>query len=1052
MVRQESGPHGGSAPALEALEPRLLLSGQTAGLAATLYVGAGADATARFWWSGYAAQAPAEAGLTDPAGATDRAGTQAVIDYLFPDVPTLTEAAASYTVDLAGEGAWHETGEPIMPVRDSKILLPPGEQIVSADVELGEGILLAEGVELAAAAEPLPLGDRTDLDDQAAATATGAFPADQPVTVTTQRLLGYDIAVVRVFPVQYDPAGGVVTFYPSVRVTITTAPALAAKGIAPRQDPTDLERVLNVVDNDTAAAAYVAVSSAEPASENPRLGEAGPYEYVVVTSPELAGAFQRLVDHKRARGVSATVVTTDLIEQTYTSPYVGEDDAAGRIRAFLSDAFAHWQTGYVLLGGDVSHVPARQVYVQNGAYSATAASDVYYACLDGPYNATPDDRWGQDNDGTDGGEVDLLPELAVGRAPVDTPAEAETFIDKTILYETTPPPNALQSVLIGEELTRAPQTWGGDSCDYIAATTFPAEAETATLYERDGTYRSEVVRDALNASPHFVNHLGHSTSIEDAGLYADDIDALTNEHPYVYYSQGCKPGQFEKEDAVGEHLLYSAGGAVAAVLNTHYGWYEAGDTTGSGTQWALAFWDAIFTEGILAFGDAHMDAKIDRVATIGSADSDRWLFFVSTLFGDPETPFHLLVGSTPAGTGDTYEVPQAEPLEVGPDAGVLANDVDPDGSPQPLTAELMDPARHGQLTLHADGSFVYAPEPTWSGPDSFTYRPFDGLEYGEVTTAALEVLPRPTVLQRCVFYDHSTFDDPLRGGTDDDAIAPDKQPLLPGQRAGFANYTSYVHGINGVMIDVAHLPAGTLTDDDVQLRVGNSDDTGTWASCPETPIVTVRRGAGIAGSDRITLALPDGAVVNQWLQVALRATESTGLATDDVFYFGNAVADCGDSPTDTWVTEGDEAAARSNATSFFRPAGPDNRYDYNRDGRVDGFDQALARNQPTASGNCLRLITASGEAPTDPACVAAEPALPESTRTAGDAPDQSTAQPPVVAARTPPLSAGVPAGAGPSPLPTPQAQTAGGRETHRPADAATLDVLDLVDTLRLPLG
>ena len=72
------------------------------------------------------------------------------------------------------------------------------------------------------------------------------------------------------------------------------------------------------------------------------------------------------------------------------------------------------------------------------------------------------------------------------------------------------------------------------------------------------------------------------------------------------------------------------------------------------------------------------------------------------------------------------------------------------------------------------------------------------------------------VVNRQVFYNNSFFDtDPAgvlqsldNNALDDSAIDPSKVALLPGQTAKFANYTSYSRGLNGLIIDVAGLPAG----------------------------------------------------------------------------------------------------------------------------------------------------------------------------------------------------------------------------------------------------
>ncbi|MBN2474707.1 MAG: pre-peptidase C-terminal domain-containing protein [Pirellulales bacterium] len=214
------------------------------------------------------------------------------------------------------------------------------------------------------------------------------------------------------------------------------------------------------------------------------------------------------------------------------------------------------------------------------------------------------------------------------------------------------------------------------------------------------------------------------------------------------------------------------------------------------------------------------------------------------------------------------------------------------------------------------------------------------------------------VTGRHVFYNNSAFDgdDPTANGNDDNAIATDKIALLPGQTASFQNYTSYARGINGVMVDIAGL-TGTPTAADFQFRLGNSDDPGDWATAPEPSSVSVRPGEGVGGSDRVTLIWPDYAIQKQWLQVTVLATANTGLTEPDVFYFGNAVADAGNSTSDARVNATDMLLARNNPRTFLDPAATDFPYDYNRDARVNATDMLLARNNQTHFLNALKLIT-----------------------------------------------------------------------------------------------
>ncbi len=220
--------------------------------------------------------------------------------------------------------------------------------------------------------------------------------------------------------------------------------------------------------------------------------------------------------------------------------------------------------------------------------------------------------------------------------------------------------------------------------------------------------------------------------------------------------------------------------------------------------------------------------------------------------------------------------------------------------------------------------------------------------HGEVHQA----VSTATVVGRHVFYNNSSFD----GQGNDGAIAPDKQALLHGQTATLAHYTNYSLGINGVMVDVDGLPEDVVPDvDDFRLAVGNHNDLGSWQPAPAPIAVTMRENAGVDGSDRVTIVWEDRAVMKQWLQVTVLA-EPFGLAADDVFYFGNAVADAGNSETDARVTTTDLLLARNNPHSFLNPAALDYPYDYNRDQRVNATDLLLARNNQTNFLNALQML------------------------------------------------------------------------------------------------
>jgi hypothetical protein len=285
----------------------------------------------------------------------------------------------------------------------------------------------------------------------------------------------------------------------------------------------------------------------------------------------------------------------------------------------------------------------------------------------------------------------------------------------------------------------------------------------------------------------------------------------------------------------------------------------------------------------------------------------------------------------------------------------------------------MPTARHGIFPLEHGGKIYVAG---------------GGVHFGGSQSKVLEVFtPEPvppppppppptaaTIVGRRVFYNNSLFDgnDPAPNVGDDNAIAADKAALLPGQGpATFANYTSYTRGINGIMIDVAGLPAGAgaaLSAADFAFHAGNTDDPATWPAAPAPSAVTVRGGAGAGGSDRVTIVWPDGQIVRQWLKVTVVVTANTGLAAPDVFYFGNAVGETGNRPGDARVNNADAKLARRNRTRLPRRARPGapppapasilSPFDFDRDSVVGSLDVKAVRRNRTRPLNALRLITA----------------------------------------------------------------------------------------------
>jgi len=312
---------------------------------------------------------------------------------------------------------------------------------------------------------------------------------------------------------------------------------------------------------------------------------------------------------------------------------------------------------------------------------------------------------------------------------------------------------------------------------------------------------------------------------------------------------------------------------------------------------------------------------------------------------------------------DAYDLGGGGTLNVSADNGLLANDFDTDSDP--MVAFLVDDVSQGTLTLNRDGAFTYEPpSPEFSGAVTFTYQVTDFFGQGtnlSTVTILVHAASDPWVVNRQVFYNGSRFDgqNSAANANDDLAIDGQKRALLQGATASRANYTSFSRGINGLIVDVQGLanPQG-IGPDDFTFFTGNGDDLATWSELTAPVSVTVRPGAGAQGADRITIVLPDHVAEGNWLQTTVLANADTGLTSNDVFYFGNAVGETGNRVSNALVDSADVSLVGDHQRGPFDPAPITDPYDINRDGLVNATDIILARDHTADPGQALVLLDA----------------------------------------------------------------------------------------------
>ncbi|HPD13514.1 MAG TPA: C25 family cysteine peptidase, partial [Planctomycetota bacterium] len=586
------------------------------------------------------------------AAAAPPQGQQAItLAYDF-ESPQMSAAGDHTRLAMPGCGRTRRVGEPALPFRLARVLLPLGCTVTGVEARLtgpARSLDVARPVEFGRVAVPfgadaarVAAARAADRPRPEVYNSNNPYPQQRAELLSVQRMCGYDIALIRIFPVQYTPKARKLLFSPCIELTVHIAPqgGKAAANTTLRRSKADAARVAALVDNPEALPEQPAEPSAPAPTGGPQPAE-GPYDYLLVTGSSLLSSFQPLLNHRTAQGLR---VKAEAIENIVNS-YAGVDTAE-KLRNYIIYAYTNWGIQYVLLGGDVGVIPARGVY---GKVSGAAAlgdyvdnsipCDLYYACLDGPWNFDGDALWGEPNDGAGGGDVDLVPEVYLGRAAVDTVALTQQFVAKTIAYETTPHPHPDTALFLAESLGGGAE--GGDGLDPLLP--HFSNYTVNWLDDRVAYWSATQCLQALNNSPHLVAHCGHTNWNYALRLSNSNLSSLTNTGLFLVNSIGCYPGAFDYSDCFAEvlHLLNGVG-AFAVVMNSRYGWYNPYAEWMFSGEFQKTFFNNLLTKGYNRIGVAHQRSKTDMLGSVEHVEGPdgmvyRWCYFELTLFGDPYT-------------------------------------------------------------------------------------------------------------------------------------------------------------------------------------------------------------------------------------------------------------------------------------------------------------------------------------------------------------------------------------------------------------------------------
>lgn len=342
-------------------------------------------------------------------------------NFKFSPSDIVLTPSGQYTVVTIADGAMPRDaiGAPAMPAKYANILLPDGATDVTVTAT-GELVRLASDVTLWPTQRATPKSKKQAPfvePDPVAYASSNPWPAVAATNEGLHEMQGNTFVSVRVNPVVYVASEKALYYRPSITVTVTYNAPAAPRGGQHHAGVTQMVNALVV--NPAEAVA--------PSTNGRRSADGSAVDYLIITSNSLKSAFQPLADY-RATAVGGSYNTLIITKEDIQNNYTG-DDVQMKIRNCIADYYNNHGVKFVVLGGDDTIVPDRDTYAKvDDEVENNMPTDLYYSDLTGTWKASG-------KYGVTTANIDMTPEVIVGRIPVRTASQASAYIAKVQAFE-----------------------------------------------------------------------------------------------------------------------------------------------------------------------------------------------------------------------------------------------------------------------------------------------------------------------------------------------------------------------------------------------------------------------------------------------------------------------------------------------------------------------------------------------------------------------------------------------------------------------------------------
>jgi hypothetical protein len=576
-------------------------------------------------------------------------------EFLAFSKPMINEKNDYVTIDFAESNAKSmETGKPIIPKYTQVYTLPFGTKVSDVVVTFSE----TNEKKISKPVEPAPepqivslvhTNSNVETNQEIIASYTGIeiYPQNRYSYRTGAGLENGEhvtFLTVHLYPVQYKPSSDIIIYSDEATIEV---------------DYEEPEKP--VVFNDDYDLLIIA-----PAEF------AGEFE---VDYPEYGGSF---IGYKNANGVETKLVT---LEEIYGGEYfpVNGGDNQEKIKYFVRDAIEEWGITYLLLvGGEINQndqitqqkFPSRYAYIPSGQYEDYFPSDLYYADIyngDGGFS-----DWDKDEDGkyaelhslgNDMDEVDMYPDVYLGKLPCLNSNQLKTVIQKTLYFEK-------HNKVTNKIVQIGGDTFPGDHDNVNEGEYANSEVlkklpgySSTELWASNGQLTKAAIADGFNDNVDFVDFSGHGSwaswathapdddnvwlppkttiSPYTGWLYIDyDMYRVTNENKFpVVIMNACSCNKYTSDpNCIGWKNLWMNGGGIAtyAASGIGYGSYGYHEVERVWGWMEVHIFEGLYNTKNLGqvWGDA-INGYINSFYEDDWHDTDAKTVIEMAMFGDP---------------------------------------------------------------------------------------------------------------------------------------------------------------------------------------------------------------------------------------------------------------------------------------------------------------------------------------------------------------------------------------------------------------------------------